>query len=200
MPYRPSRGRFAGREFGSYRAYRNALARERGYGSWYAQQRAPRSTRNAGALSGLHPVEREARRRALDALTHMRGDGMSLTRAAERAGTTPAAVLRHADAALERRSGRYVARPGDRLLRPMVVLGERGVEHEVEIRGSRVASLVGEHWSAIGHYLRTGDESRLARLRGRSVAGIRLETDAEAVEAWARRGELEIEDVYELAA
>jgi hypothetical protein len=80
----------------------------------------------------------------------------------------------------------------------MVVFGEDGVEHGVKVRGSRAASLVGEHWSAVGHFLRTGDESRLIPLRGKSVAGIRLETDPDAIEEWARRGELDIEDVYEL--
>ena len=80
------------------------------------------------------------------------------------------------------------------------MLGPDGVEHEVEVRGSRVASLVGAHWSAIAHYLRTGDDSRLRRLEGKTVAGIPLETDPDVIDEWARRGELEIEDVYELAA
>jgi hypothetical protein len=200
MAYTPRRGLFAGETFASYRQYRNALARRRGFPSWYAQQRAPRAVRGSGALAALHPAEQEARRRALDALTYMR-EGLSLSHAARRAGTTPAAVLRHAGRALDERvGGRYRARPADRLLRVMVVLGEGGVEHEVEVRGSRAASLVGEHWSAVGHYLRTGDESRLRRLAGRKVAGIPLEADADAIEEWARRGELEIDDVYEVAA
>jgi hypothetical protein len=198
VAYTPKRGAFAGREFRSYRAYRNALAGRKGFSSWYAQQRAPRRVRRTGELAVLHPVEREARRAALDALTYMRGEGLSLSQAARRAGTTRAAVLRHAGSALEREGGRYHVLAGDRLLRPMAVLGEGGVEHAVEVRGSRAASLVGEHWSAVGHYLRTGDESRLHRLAGKSVAGVALETDADAVDEWARRGELEIEDVYEL--
>ena len=199
MAYSPKRGVFAGRSFASERQYRNALAQRKGFSSWYAQQRAPRLVRGARGLASLSPAEQEARRRAIDALTYMRSEPLPLSRAAERAGTTPAAVIRHSGTALEFRGGRYHVRPADRLLRVMVVLGEGGAEHEVEIRGSRAASLVGEHWSAIGHFLRTGDESRFARLHGKSVAGIRLETDPDAIEEWARRGELEIEDVYELA-
>ena len=60
------------------------------------------------------------------------------------------------------------------------------------------ASLIGEHWSAVGHYLATGDDSRLRRLEGRRVAGITLLTDPDAIEEWERRGELAIEDVYDL--
>ena len=80
----------------------------------------------------------------------------------------------------------------------MTVLGGDGVEHEVSVRGSRAASMVGEHWSAIGHYLKTGDDSRLRKLRGKRVAGIELETDPASIDLWERRGELEIEDIYEL--
>jgi hypothetical protein len=196
----PTRGRFAGQRFGSYRQYRNALAHEKGYPSWYAQQRAGRQIRNRGELTRLHPEEREARRAALDALNLMRREGLSLKQAAARADTTSAAVLRHAGSALELEGGRYRSRPGDRLLRSMAVLGQHGIEHEVEVRGSRSASLVGEHWSAIHHYLLTGDASRLEALEGRSVAGIPLETDPYVIDEWERRGELEIEDIYDLTS
>ncbi len=196
----PRRGVFAGQEFGSYRQYRNALARRLGYRSWADQQRAPRTVSNTAGLARLHPAEREARRAALDALSLMRREGLSLRHAAERAGTTEAAVLRHARPALELEHGRYRPRAGDRLLRVMTVLGPDGVQHEVEVRGSHAASLVGEHWSAIGHYLETGDAGRLEALEGKNVAGIPLETDPYVVEEWERRGELEIDDIYDLTS
>jgi hypothetical protein len=200
MAYAPKRGAFAGRRFRSYRQYRNALARRNGFRTWYAQQRAPQRVRNQDEAAGLHPAEREARRAALDALTYMRNDGLSLTRAAHRAGATPAAVLRHAGSVLELEGGRYRAQPGDRLLRVMTVLGLDGVEHEVTVRGSRQASHVGEHWSAIDHYRQTGDTSRLERLRGRRVGGITLETDPDVIDWWHRRGELQVEDIYSLTS
>ncbi len=188
-----------GRWFHSERAYRNFLARRKGFSSWYAQQRAPRPAPSAGVLGSLHPSELEGRRRALEGLAYMRREGLTLTEAAKRAGTTPAAMLRHAGPALDRDGGGYRARPGDRLLRVMSVLGQGGVEHQVPVRGSRRASLIGAHWSAIGHYLRSGDDRRLRRFQGKRVAGIWLETDPDAIDEWARRGELEVEDIYELA-
>ncbi len=164
-----------------------------GFRAWAEQHRSPRKGTSRGDLRRLHPEEREALRAALDALTYMRGERLSLRQAAERAGTTPAAVLRHAGSALGREHGRYVARPADRLLRVMTVLGPQGVKHEVAVRGSRVASLLGEHWSAVQQYVRTGDEGPLRRLDGRTVAGIPLETDPDAIEEWARRGELDVD-------
>jgi hypothetical protein len=200
MAVTPSRGAFKGETFRSYRQYRNALARRKGFRSWYQQQRAPRPLRRLDELAGLHPEEREARARALEALSYMRADQLSLTRAAVRAGTTPGAVLRHSGGALAVEGGRYRPTGSDRLLRVMRVFGTDGVETEVQLRSSRQASQVGEHWSAIGHYLETGDDSRLRALRGKTVAGIPLETDPELIDEWERRGELEIDDIYDLAA
>ena len=61
----------------------------------------------------------------------------------------------------------------------------------------RQRSLVGTHWSAIGHYLATGDASRLEALKGKRVAGLApLECDSDSIDEWARRGELDVEDVY----
>jgi hypothetical protein len=197
-PWTPSRGPFAGRTFTSEREYRNALAQRKGLHSWHEQQRLPRQVRRSEQLWALHPSEREARRAALEAVALMRREGLSLSEAADQAGTTTAAVLRHAGPALEQEQGRYRARRGDRLLRVMVVLGSDGVTHEVEVRGSRAASLVSEHWAALQHYLHTGDDSRLQALEGKTVAGIPLETDPDRIDEWERRGELEIDDIYDL--
>lgn len=198
MTFAPKKGLFAGQVFASERQYRNALAKRKGYSSWSAWRRAPKPVRGIRQLAALSPLERETRRAAQDALNRMREEGLSLSTAARRAGTTPGAVIRHAGPALGQTGTRYRARSADRLLRVMTVLGEDGVEHEVAVRSSRVASIVGEHWSAVGHYLKTGDDSRLRRLKGKRVAGITLETDPASIDLWERRGELEIEDIYEL--
>jgi len=162
-------------------------------------RRAPKAVRGIRQLTALSPIERETRRAALDALNRMREEGLSLFRAARKAGTTPGAVVRHAGSALEHTGTRYRALPADRLLRVMTVLGEDGVEHEVVVRGSRVASLVGEHWSG-GRSLPKDRRRTLACAgsRGKRIAGFKLETDPTSIDLWERRGELEIEDIYEL--
>jgi hypothetical protein len=199
-PYTPGKGLFAGQTFHSERQYRNALARKRGYRSWYSQQRTRPAARGPRAVRLLRASEREARGRALEALSIMRRDGVSLNKAARRAGTTPNNVLRHAGPALERRDGRYSAAPADRLSRLMLVLGRDVGIVTVSVRGSRRASLIGGHWNAVHAYLATGSSSALRPYTGRSVAGVEFETDLDVIDELACAGELEFEDIYEVAA
>lgn len=140
----------------------------------------------------------EERRAAFHALELMRRYGWPRTRAAREAGISVAALMRHVGSALHKQGSRWVAKPADRLTRAMHVLTEGGVEHDVVVRGSRVASVIGGHWSAIGHYLGTGEASRLAGFRGKRVAGYTLETEPVAIVLWAHRGELDVEDIYSL--
>ncbi len=197
-PYTPESGALAGRTFYSERQYRNALARLKGFGSWHARQRARKEVRSAKQLAALTPPERAARDRGLEALALIRRKGLSLTRAAKRATTTRNTVLKYAGSALQRRpDGRYAAKRADRLYRRMRILTPDGVR-VIGIRGSRAASVAGEHASAIHHYLATGDDSRLRALVGKRVAGAPPETDLAAIEAWARLGVLDFEDIYEL--
>jgi hypothetical protein len=150
--------------------------------------------------AALSSREQEEWRAAFHALDLMRTSNQSLTSAARRAGTTPEIVRNYVGPALSRQGSRWVARPADRILRVMTVLAEGGVEYEVAVGGSRVASVIGRHWSAIGHHLATGDAARLSEFRGKRVAGYALETDPDAIEMWQRRGELDVEDIYSLTS
>jgi hypothetical protein len=79
----------------------------------------------------------------------MRRDGVSLTRGARDARTTPDAVRRYAGSALDRRGSRWVAKPSDRLLRRQLttIVGPGGEPSEalVETHSSRQASEIGSH-------------------------------------------------------
>jgi hypothetical protein len=128
----------------------------------------------------------------------MRREPVSLQEAARQSGVTAETVIRYAGTALVKEQGRFRARPADRLLRVMAVFGVDGVVHMVEVRGSRAAELVSRHWAAIYHYLLTGDDTELRALEGKRVAGITLQTDLDAVEEWLARGEIELEEIYDL--
>ena len=196
-PYTPLTGLVGGQTFHSERQYRNALARALGFRSWAARQRLPRRVRTTSDIAALHPSERLARRQALEAVSRMRRDGLSLTRAAERSNTTPAAVVRHAGKALARSpGGRYLAVP-DAILRPMSMLSTEGVI-EVDIRRSGEATLIGAHWAAVGRLLERGDTSGLRPFARRKVAGHRFETDPAAIEDLGRRGVVSFEDIYRI--
>jgi hypothetical protein len=68
----------------------------------------------------------------------------------------------------------------------------------VEVRGSRVASLIGRHANAVQQFHATGDTRPLREFRGRSVQGRKLATDPNVLRRLARRGEIEFEDIYDL--
>jgi hypothetical protein len=221
--YTPSRGRFSGQSFPSYRQYRNALARQHGFPSWYAQQRAPRPIRTPQAAAHLTPAEWEARKDALHALSLMRhgkprsqllregrpkslvalatqARPLSLAEAAKEAHTTPNTVLRYVGSALTKdTSGRYVARARDKLYRPMRFLTANG-RIDLDVRDSRTARQIARYMNAVRRYGRTGRDEGLDEFRGKSirVGGAKYEfvTDLDVLDRLADAGEISFEDLY----
>lgn len=158
--------------------------------------RLSRAIRSAKQFLGLRPTEREARERALETISLMRTQKLSLTSAARAAGTTRATALRYADDALERdAAGRFRARKADRLFRRMQILAEGG-RTEVDVRGSHAASIIARHWNAVKRFLVTGDVAVLRPFIGKRVGGRVLMTDPDTIEEEARRGEVAFEDIY----
>ncbi len=201
-PYTPKSGKVAGITFTSERQYRHALARVKGYPSWGAQQQAARKIRSGSDIAGLRRAEREARSRALDALSKMRSDGLSIRAAARAAGTTVNAVKRHVGSALERtESGRIRAKQSDRLVRSLNFPTETGIIG-LDVRDSRSAKRISAYWNAVQRYLETGDDSQLRRFRGKSVRVNKLAhafiTDTATLDRLADAGELSFDDLYEL--
>jgi hypothetical protein len=162
-------------------------------------RKSPRDIRTVSEWASLIASEKRARDRALEALSLMRHEDLSLDRAAEAAGTTPHTVLKYAGGALQRTaSGEIRARSSDSLFRRMRALVAGEGPRDVDVHTSREASIIARHWNAVKHFLWTGDPRRVARFKGVTVAGRPLETDPDAIERWARRGELDFEDIYEL--
>jgi len=202
-PYTPKSGKLAGVTFTSERQYRNALAREKGFGSWYQQQRAPKPVRTPEAAARLTPAEREARSDALNALSLMR-HGKSLSHAAKDAHTTPNAVQRYAGTALTKDArGHYVAKSRDKLYRPMHFLTANG-RITLDVRDSRTASTIARYMNAVRAYISTGNDLQLPAFRGKSitVGGTKYAfiTDLDVLDELGERGELAWEDLYDLAA
>jgi hypothetical protein len=87
--------------------------------------------------------------------------------------------------------GRVVAKPADRLFRPMEILDARGERQLRAIYGSRSASDIGRHQAALSRFLETGDESVLAPLRAVRRGGVELASDHAVIEQAAREGTLD---------
>jgi hypothetical protein len=66
----------------------------------------------------------------------------------------------------------------------------------VEVDDPWERSLLGSYWNAVKQYLDTGSEPVLWDFEGKTVAGLPLQTNPDQIEAAARRGEVEFEDIY----
>ena len=202
-PYTPTRGRLAGRTFTSQRSYEDALAKVRGFASSAARQRRPVAAQSRASLAKLSPTQAATRQRALEAISRMRRDGMSLARAAKESATTPGAVRRYAGSALQQRAGVTVARPVDRLTRVMQAITTVGVR-DVAPANSQTASTIAAHANAVREYLNTGHTGQLRSFRGSTFRvekrGFMLETNPRRLDELADAGELDMSSIYATAA
>ena len=111
--------------------------------------------------SSLSAQSQEARRRALDALALMREHGLSMTKAAKRAGTKPETMKRHlGPTILKKPDGQYRAKAWDRIPRRMRFLTNKG-QIEIEVRDSRSAARIARYWTALDQALKKGEWWRL---------------------------------------
>jgi hypothetical protein len=128
----------------------------------------------------------------------MRSENLSLTTAAREYGLTPKAVLARTRPALRKtKSGRYVARPSDKLLRVLRLPGQI----EVAVRDSATASQIGEYWDAVYKSVSTDDSSRLKKFRRMKLFDekgkrIKLLTDLAELQRLGSAGVLSFESLY----
>jgi hypothetical protein len=139
----------------------------------------------------------------MDALAVMRRERVSLSEAARRAGTPPASVQRWAGSALDRRDGRYVPKPRDRLYRLMRFYKPNG-HFYIEVKDSRTATKIARYHAAIDHSRATGDRSGLREFEGKYVQAGKQRfpyiTDARTLDRLDGAGELSFHSIYQLAA
>ena len=142
-----------------------------------------------------------ARERALSALSRMRS-GLSLHAAAREAHTTAATVRRYLPTAVQRtKAGRFVASASDQYVRSIRILTAQG-QKIVSVRGSRTASRIAEYWSAVDHFLKTGNSQRLWKFRSQSFQAGKVKypflTSPETLKRLGFAGEVQFEDLYAL--
>src|SRR5215472_11184733 len=133
---------------------------------------------------------------SLAVLSLMRREKLSLKEAARRLDISQSVVLRYAKEALRRSiSGNYYAKPFDNIRRPPIkFLTERG-NIWINVRDSRDATLASDYMNAVKKYL-YGDESALARFRGKRLGRHRFVTDPEILDELADAGELDFDRFY----
>lgn len=155
--------------------------------------------RNVNEYHALPYAEHLRRQKAFKALSLMRTQGFSRTRAAKEAGISPGALQKIARNAISKSGSRYKAAASDRLLRVMII-PVPGSRAEVAVRSARIARLVSDYDNAVRHYVYTGDSSRLESFRGKSlkVGGTEIEflTDLRQLDRLRRAGALSFESIY----
>jgi hypothetical protein len=135
------------------------------------------------------------------AISKMKKDRVSLPRAAREFGVSRLQMKRLGGAALcKRRNGRYYSKVREPLLRVMRILTPQGVT-EIAVTNSGQASLLGEYWNVVQHYLATGDVSLLAGFRGKQIADadgneFPLLTETEELDRLGSAGVLSFESLY----
>lgn len=159
----------------------------------------------AKQYSALSEAEQETWNRVAHVVAKMRSEKMSLTKASREFGLNPKTVQARAEAALRKtKGGRYVARPSDKLLRVLVIPGPQG-QTEIGVRGSDVASKIGEYSDAVQKFIRTGDASRLKKFKRLKLLDdtgkrIKLVTDPVKLRNLGSAGVLSFESLYRRAA
>ena len=131
----------------------------------------------------------------------MRATGLSLEKASNQLGVTPATVLRLAGSAFTKnRRGKVKVKRVDHLLRVLLIPSTKGLR-EVVVRSSREASKVGEYWNAVEKYLVKQDASSLQNLKSKSFINdqgkrVRLMTNLDEFTRQASAGVLRFESIY----
>jgi hypothetical protein len=157
----------------------------------------PRQTKKVSAkqLKELPAAERAGRRKAFRVLSRLRRHE-TLEHALRAEHTTRSTVQKWVGELLETTpQGRISAKALDQVPLGMEVLTVDGVL-SLEVPTSQQRTLVSQHWTAIHTYRDSGDAVSLLQLEGQRVAGHVLECNLDAIDEWARRGDLDIEDIY----
>jgi hypothetical protein len=144
-----------------------------------------------------------ARKRALGVLSRMRTEGKSMTAAIREVETSKRTVVRYVGSALvQQPSGRYRATLSDRFRRGLHFLTAEG-QISITLYSSRLASKVAEYWTAVDHYLKTGDATRLNLFVGKTIRAGKQSypfiTDPRNLDRIANAGEVSFEDLYAIS-
>lgn len=148
------------------------------------------------------PPAQTAPARALRVLRLMR-EGRSLTAAARAAHIDPRTARRYIGGAMRRTARRYVPARSDTFPRMLRFVTPDGVV-ALKVRSSLSASRIARYWTAVDHYLRSGDTQRLRAFRGNAVRTGKLAypfiTDPRTLDRLAQAGEVRFEELYVLTA
>jgi hypothetical protein len=156
--------------------------------------------RTAKQYSAMSDSAKERWNRVPQAITRMRDHKLTLKQAAKAFGLTTVELRKLAGPALQKKKGRYVARPTDNLIREAFVPTSKGLK-AVILGDSREASRLGRYWDDVREYSYTGDASGLKKPLTKAITDIngkrvRLITNPDEIDRLAHAGVLSFESLY----
>lgn len=131
------------------------------------KKRVQKSKISRRRWEALPSSQQEVRERALSVLARMR-QGALLYPAAQEVGIDPRTAVRHLEAAITKRAGKYLARKTDRISRGMIIYSD-GKQVQINVNDSRTASTIGKYFNAVRQLLNAGDKEALHKFTNVSI-------------------------------
>jgi hypothetical protein len=161
--------------------------------------------RTAEELFALPDNLQDKYQRMTHAVTKMRTDRLSMSRAALLYEITPKDMRRLGGTALRKqKNGRYAAKKRDKLLRPLMIVSQRDLE-EIVVNDSDQATRIAKHSNAVSLYLRTGDAGPLREFEGEYAIDtngkhVHFLTDLKELDRRGSAGNMSFESLYARAS
>jgi hypothetical protein len=143
--------------------------------------------------------------RVISTVAKMRSEKLTLTEASRAIGIDSRTVKRWGGSALRKRpNGTFAVKPGDNLLRMLLIPTPEGTR-EIGVRGSKQARVLAEYWNALHRYLQTGDATKLRSFEGKYIRDasdltIPFSVDLKALNRLGAAGVLSFESIYARSA
>jgi hypothetical protein len=150
----------------------------------------------------LTPLQQLERERALDVLRDMRRYGRPLKSVMLPTGMTENKVIEHIRSALRKRGDTWLAIDHDSISRGLNIIEKDIGWVSIEVNSSSEASKAGKYRYVVGQFIDTGDTTRLAEFKGKTITdshGIEhpFETDPKKVMDALKRTSKGIYEVYD---
>jgi len=117
--------------------------------------------------TSLTPRQKLFRERSLEILSIAKKSKQSLSEIAKKNHVSVGTVINNTNA-FKKIHNKWVTKKFDRISR-VIKINENGTEKSIEIKDSRITSLVGRYHNAVKQFLNTGDKKSLSEFRNKKI-------------------------------
>ena len=115
----------------------------------------------------LSPKQKSIRKPSLEVLGTSRKSNQSLSKIAKNHGISVRAVIKSTNA-FKKINGKWVPKKFDKISR-VLKINEKGQEKSIEIKDSRIASVIGSYHNAVKIFLNTGNVEQLQKFKKKKI-------------------------------